>query len=105
MKKPKIIKRHCPTCKKHSEHSVSLAKKKGKNATHHLSRGSKPRLQGRGLWRGKGNKGSYSRPPIASRKMSGKKLSKIADFRYTCKTCKKTHVQSQSIRAKKVELV
>ncbi|MFH1174263.1 MAG: 50S ribosomal protein L44e [archaeon] len=105
MKKPKTTKRHCPFCNKHTEHTISIAKKKGKNAAHPLSHASKHRLRARGSWRGHGNMGAFSRPPIASRKMSGKKLSKKTDFRFTCKECKKTHVQNSGIRAKKVELV
>lgn len=105
MKKPKTMNRHCPYCRKHTEHTVTLAKKKGKNATHPMSAGSYFRLRARGSWRGHGNHGSYSRPPIGSRKMSGKKLSKRTDFRYACKECKKMHVQSKGIYSKKVEII
>ena len=105
MKKPKLMKRHCPYCNKHTEHTVALAKKKGKNAAHPMTAGSYVRLRLRGSWRGHGNHGSYSRPPIGSRKMSGKKLSKRTDFRFTCKECKKSHTQGKGIYSKKVELV
>ena len=105
MKKPKATNRHCPYCNKHTEHVVSLAKKKGKNATHPMTAGSYTRLRLRGSWRGQGNFGSYSRPPIGSRKMSGKKLSKRTDFRFTCKECKKSHGQHKGKYAKKVDLI
>lgn len=103
MKLPKTMNRHCPYCNKHAEHKVSQAKKRAKGATHPLSAGSKKRTMQRGRWRGFGNLGKYSKPPKP--KMVGKKLSKKTDFRYTCKSCNKTHVQSSGIRAKKIELV
>jgi len=37
--------------------------------------------------------------------MTGKKLSKKTDFRYTCKECKKSVCQKDGFRAKKIELV
>ncbi|MFQ5621677.1 MAG: hypothetical protein ACE5FT_07625, partial [Candidatus Nanoarchaeia archaeon] len=81
------------------------AKRKGLNATRHLSRGSKPRVRARGERRGTGNYGKYSRPAMASRKMSGKKTSKKTDFRYTCGTCKKISVHGKGTRAKRVEFL
>ncbi|MGV8150660.1 MAG: 50S ribosomal protein L44e [Candidatus Woesearchaeota archaeon] len=105
MKIPKTLKRHCPYCKKHTEHTVSQSKKKGQGSVHTQSRSSKTRLRSRGSWRGHGNQGRFSRPPIGSRKMSGKKLTKKTDFRYTCKTCGKQHNQSKGIRVKKIEII
>ena len=105
MKIPKTIKRHCPYCKKHTEHVVSLAKKKGQGSVHTMSRASYARLRLRGSWRGSGNQGRFSRPAIGSRKMSGKKLTKKTDFRFTCKVCNKQHNQRQGKRAKKVEII
>jgi large subunit ribosomal protein L44e len=105
MKIPKTMKRHCPTCNKHTEHTISQAKKKGLNAVHTQSRSSKTRLRKRGARRGFGNLGRFSRKPIGSRKMSGKKLTKKTDFRYTCKVCGKQHSQYKGIRAKKVEII
>lgn len=103
MKLPKLVKRLCPFCKKHTEHSVKNQSFRGLNKTHTMSRGSKPRVMARGLRRGHGNKGRFSRPAIASWKMTGKKSTKKTDLRYTCKECKKTHVQKQGFRAKRVE--
>ena len=102
MKIPKEIKRLCKTCKKHTQHKIAQAKNRGKNATNTMTRGSKSRLQSRGLWRGAGNHGSYSRPPIKNRKMCGKKRSKKSDLRYTCAECRKTSVQSSGFRATKM---
>jgi ribosomal protein L44E len=68
-----------------------------------MSRGSESRVKRRGLRRGAGNLGRYSKPPKP--KMTGKKLSKKTDLRYTCKVCSKTVTQRQGFRSKKVELV
>ena len=103
MKKPKAIKRYCPTCKKHTDQKVSESKKKGRNATHPMSKGSTHRVKARGQRRGVGNYGRYSRP--TKPKMTGKKLSKKTDFRYQCKECKKSTCQKDGFRAKKIELV
>jgi len=103
MKIRKTMRRYCPFCRKHTEQKVSLAKKRGRNAARPMSRGSTARVRQRGLRRGFGNLGRYSKPPKP--KMSGKKLSKKTDFRFTCKECNKTHSQAKGFRAKKVELV
>ena len=100
MKLPKTLRRYCPYCKKHTEHSIAQAKK-GKPRS--MTYGSKVRAKRRGVARGKGNLGRYSKPAISKFKMTGKKSSKKVDLRYTCKECKKTHVQKKGFRAKKVE--
>ncbi len=105
MKLPKTIKRHCPYCKKHTDHKVSQAKRRTPSSTHPLGYGSKKRARLRGSARGAGNLGRYSKPAVTQFKMSGKKASKKTDLRYQCNVCKKTHVQSSGIRAKKVEFV
>lgn len=102
MKKPKAIKRYCPYCKKHTEHKVGQAKKKGASS---LTYGSKHRARRRGQARGTGNLGRYSKPAVTKFKMTGKKATKKTDIRYECKTCKKTHVQKKGIRAKRVEFI
>jgi large subunit ribosomal protein L44e len=105
MKLPKAMKRYCPKCKKHTEHKAFASKKKGMGSVHTLSRGSKVRIRARGEWRGLGNQGRFSRPPVASRKRTGAKQSKKTDLRYECKECKKIHMQSSGIRTKKLEFV
>ena len=100
MKKPKIIKRYCPSCKSHQEHKVGQNKRKNPSS---LTYGSKIRARKRGRARGKGGLGRYSKPAISKFKMTGKKLSKKTDLRYECKVCKKIHMQSKGIRAKRVE--
>lgn len=103
MKLPKTVNRHCSKCSKHTEHKVALAKRKGRSSAHPLSKGGTSRVQARGLRRGAGNLGRYSKP--TKPKMSGKKLSKKTDFRYECAVCKKTSSQNTGFRAKKVELI
>jgi large subunit ribosomal protein L44e len=100
MKLPKSIKRLCPYCKKHTEHKITTNKKKSASSLKH---GSKYRARKRGLAKGTGNKGRYSKPAVTKFKMTGKKMTKKTDLRYSCSVCKKTHVQRTGIRAKKVE--
>ena len=99
MKLPKTKNTYCPTCKKHTEHAVAMAKRGGKRGS--LKRGSKERIKLRGRARGFGNLGRYSRP--TKPKMSGVKSSKKTDLRFKCKVCGKSHVQKAGLRAKRVE--
>ena len=103
MKVPKITKRHCPKCKKHTEQKVTQSKRRARNATRPLSYGSVKRVKMRGERRGAGNHGKYSKP--TKPKMIGKKLTKKTDFRYLCPVCKKSSAQSSGFRAKKVEII
>ncbi len=102
MKIPKLVKRLCPYCKKHTEHKISPAKKKSASS---LTYGSKVRAKRRGSARGAGNKGRYSKPAISKFKLTGSKTSKKTDLRYECKECKKVHVQNKGVRSKRVEFV
>src|SRR3989338_4810697 len=100
MKLPKTINRYCPYCKKHTEHVVSVTKKRNPSS---MTYGSKTRARKRGQARGLGNRGRYSKPAISKFKMTGKNETKKTDLRYECKVCKKMHVQRQGFRAKKIE--
>lgn len=102
MKVPKLTKRLCPYCKKHTEHKVTANKKKNASS---LTYGSKVRAKRRGQARGAGNLGRYSKPAVTNFKRTGAKTSKKTDFRYECKDCKKTHAQKKGIRTKRVEFV
>ena len=104
MKIPKIIKRLCKSCRKHTTHKVINQKFKGLNKVHTQSRGSQTRAKKRGSRTGIGNLGRFSRPALAKWKRSGAKTSKKTDLRYTCEVCKKTSVQKSGTRAKKIEL-
>ena len=101
MKIPKLIKRLCPFCKKHTEQKINNAKKRTHGTAHPLAKFAKKRA---GFGKGTGNLGKYgSRPAISKFKMTGKKTSKKTDFRYECKECKKMHIQKKGFRAKRIE--
>ncbi len=101
MKLSKTRMRYCAKCRKHTEHKIQMSKQKTRSSVHPLSHGSTIRIRRRGLRRGFGNLGRYSKPPKP--KMTGKKMSKKTDFRFECKVCKKTSVQKKGFRAKKIE--
>jgi len=100
MKLPKIVKRYCPYCKKHTEHKITPNKKRNAST---MTYGSKVRARRRGKARGIGNRGRYSKPAITKFKMTGKKSTKKTDLRFECKECKKVHMQSHGLRAKRLE--
>lgn len=100
MKLPKNTKRLCPYCKTHTEHKISTTKRRTASS---LKRGSKYRAKRRGLARGAGNLGRYSKPAITKFKLTGAKTTKKTDLRYQCAKCKKQHTQNAGIRARKVE--
>jgi len=102
MKLPKTRKKLCPTCKKHTEHKITLAKKRTMGTAHPLGVGGKKRTKIRGGRRGIGNHGRFSKPPGGG-KMTGKKQTKKSDLRYTCSVCKKTHVQKKGFRSRRIE--
>lgn len=102
MKIPKVVKRFCKTCKKHTAQKVSQNKKKMARS---LSKGSKVRARLRGRARGVGNLGRYSKPAVTKFKRTGAKDTKKTDFRFTCEVCKKTSCQPYGLRAKRVEIV
>ncbi len=104
MKLPKLRKKYCPFCKKHQEVAVLQSKQMGRNKTHPMSRGSKCRMRARGLIRGAGNQGKYSRKAISAFKMCGKKTSKKTDLRFKCKVCGRSTTQKKGFRAKKIEM-
>ena len=102
MKIPKARRTFCPTCRKHTEHKVFQVKK-GKPSS--LARGSKYRAKKRGLAKGFGSLGRYSKPAVTKFKMTGKKQTKKTDLKYQCPDCKKFHVQKKGFRTKRVELI
>ena len=102
MKLPKAIKRFCRTCKKHTEQKVALNKKRPARS---LSRGSKYRARLRGVARGQGNLGRYSKPAVTKFKRTGAKNTKKTDLRYTCVVCNKSSSQPYGLRVKKVEFI
>ena len=98
MKYRKKIKRYCKHCKKHTEQSVSIAKKRDRGP---LRKGSIARAHKRGLGIGYGNLGKWGSKPTKP-KMIGKKISKKHDLRFKCSVCGKTSTIGKGFRAKKL---
>ena len=90
MKKPRIVKRYCPTCKKHTSHNVEKIKKKKASELRQGQRRFRRVMSG---YRG------FPRPKPEGRE----KTSRRAPLKYMCTVCKKSH-QPPSIRAKKVDI-
>jgi len=101
MRKPKMTKRFCPFCNKHTEVKVEMVSSGHKRSS--LRRGGKARMRMRGLWRGMGSHGKYSMPPIASRKRKIKNVKKT-NLIYTCQVCKKSLTQKKGKRSGKFKL-
>ena len=99
MKVPKTTKRFCPYCKKKTEQKIKLVGTGFQRGT--LTRGSKSRAKLRGRNRGIGNKGKYSRPPIAKHKRKSK-TNKKTNIMYTCSVCGKSKYQKKGERVGKV---
>jgi large subunit ribosomal protein L44e len=92
MKMPKVQKRYCPFCRRHTEHEVSRvggSKKKRK-----LAEG-----QRRFLRKLKG----YGSFPKSNPKGRAKPTRKL-DLRYKCRECGKAHTIGEGFRVKKFEL-
>lgn len=91
MKHPKTMKTFCPSCKKHTEHTVEIAKKRTRRADAQGQRRYLRKLKGYT---------SFPRP-----KPDHEKATKKLDLRFKCKVCGKKHEIGQGWRAKKFELV
>lgn len=91
MKFPKKVRTYCPSCKKHTEHTVEMAKKKPRRADAQGQRRYLRKLLGYT---------SFPRP-----KPDYEKATKKLDLRFKCKECGKKHERGQGWRAKKFELV
>jgi large subunit ribosomal protein L44e len=91
MKYPKKIRMHCPTCNKHTEHSVETVKKRVRGTLTHGQRRFKRKMRGYGSF--------------PKEKPSGEKSAKKIDLRFKCKECGKKHMRGKGWRSKKFELV
>ena len=91
MKIPKIQRRYCPKCRKHTEHTVEEAKRR--------PRRQDTKSQRRFLRKMKGY-GSCPKENPKGREKPTKKL----DFRYKCGVCGKKHSIGEGFRAKKIEM-
>jgi len=91
MKFPQKMRVFCPFCKKHTEHTVEISKKKPRRAMAQGQRRYARKLKGYG---------SFPRP-----KPDYEKATKKIDLRYKCAECGKKHTRGQGWRAKKFEIV
>jgi len=96
MKIPKKTNRYCPYCKKKTEQKV---KEPSKGKPSSMKRGSKIRMKLRGLWRGIGNQGKYSRMKNQAKKK--RKTTKKTNLMYTCSECGKSKYQKKGKRTSK----
>jgi len=99
MKMPKKLQRYCPICKKKTEQKVKQ-QSAGKPST--MKRGSKVRAMLRGLNRGIGNKGRYSR--MKNQAKGQRKTTKKTAIVYTCTVCGKGKDQKKGKRTSKLVL-
>jgi ribosomal protein L44E len=84
---PKVTKRFCPYCKKQTEQKIKLVSTGSKRGT--LKRGSLARAKLRGVNRGIGSHGKYSKPAVSKFKRKSK-TTKKTNIMYTCQVCKKS---------------
>ena len=96
------MRRYCKFCNKHTIHKVvniSTGHKRGS-----MKRGGKSRTRKRGLWRGMGNLGKYSKPAVSKYKRKSK-TTKKTNLLYTCQECKKSHYQKKGKRTSKIQVI
>lgn len=96
MKFPKTTKRYCPYCNKRTEQKIKLV---GTGFSRGSMRraGGKVRARMRGIARGIGNLGKWSKPAQAKHKRKTK-TTKKTNILYTCKECGKAKYQKKGIR-------
>ena len=91
--------RYCPYCRKKTEQKL---KEPSKNKASSLKRGGKLRIRRRGLWRGIGNQGRYSR--MKNQQKGNRKTTKKTNIMYTCQKCGKAKYQKKGVRTSKLVL-
>ncbi|MBS3051868.1 MAG: 50S ribosomal protein L44e [Candidatus Aenigmarchaeota archaeon] len=91
MNVPQTMRIYCNFCKKHTTHTVELAKKRPRRSVAQGQRRYLKKLEGYG---------SFPRP-----KPDHEKTTKKVDLRYLCKECGKKHTKGQGFRAKKFQIV
>lgn len=87
---PKLQRRFCPYCKKHTEHIVEIAKRKQRRKLAKSQRRFLRKLKGYG---------SFPKENPKGREKPTKKL----DLRYKCNECGKKHTIGKGFRVKKIE--
>ena len=96
MKIPKTTKRYCPYCRRQTEQKIKIVSTGAKRGA--LKRGSKQRAALRGLVRGIGNHGRWSKPAVSKFKRKSK-TTKKTNIMYACQVCKKSKYQKRGKRA------
>lgn len=100
MRIPKITKRYCPFCRKHTEQKVSQVSSGHKRSA--LKRGSIERARMRGRGRGFGNLGKWGSKPAITKWKRKTKATKKTNLLYTCQVCKKSCGQKRGRRSGKI---
>ncbi len=88
---PKKVRRYCPFCKKHTEHTVEQAKRRQRRETTKSQRRFRRKLKGYG---------SFPKENPKGREKPTRKL----DLRFKCSVCGKKHTIGKGFRVKKFEL-
>jgi ribosomal protein L44E len=99
MKLPKVTNRYCPFCRKKTKQKVK-EQSTGRAST--LKRGAKQRARLRGLNRGIGNQGRFSR--MKNQAKGKRKTTKKTALVYTCTVCNKGKDQKKGKRTGKLVL-
>ena len=99
MKLPKVTKRYCPSCKVRTSQKIK-EQSTGRAST--LKRGAKQRARLRGLNRGSGNQGRFSR--MKNQAKMKRKTTKKTALVYTCTVCGKGKDQKKGKRTGKLVL-
>jgi len=98
MKIPSEVRTYCPHCQTHQVHKVNIEKTRQRGGG--LSKGARRQARHN---RGYGNKGRYSKRPVASRNMRTK-TTKKSDLRLKCNVCSKKQIRVRP-RSKRVEML
>jgi len=92
MKFPQKPSMFCPTCKKHTQCTVEISKKKPRGELTHGQRIFNRKMLGYG---------SFPRENPKGREKSTRRL----DLRFKCSVCNKKHMHGRGFRVKKFEIV
>ncbi|MFP4045523.1 MAG: 50S ribosomal protein L44e [Candidatus Aenigmatarchaeota archaeon] len=93
MKIPKVQKKYCPKCDKHTEHELRKEKVGARNRSI-LSKGERRRVR---RSKGHGNS-SYSKG------VAGEKPTRKVDLRYKCRECGREQIIGKGFRVKRLEI-
>lgn len=92
MKFPQTVNIYCPHCRKHTQHSVEIAKRRQRGTLTHGQRIFKRKMKGYGSFPKENPKGR-------------EKPTKRVDLRFKCSVCGKKTMHGAGFRVKKFELV